>query len=95
MNALDGGSGRDRYAVVFRKPRFGLPMVPTVRRASSTPGDFRCLEAPPPIHLSRLHGRGAHQTAQDSCPLRRGPGAERLARRVGNESGQARTEDSG
>jgi hypothetical protein len=69
---LTAGQGHDRYSVVLRNLPFGLPMVPTVHGASSTPGDFRCLDAPSRIHLARLHRRGAHQTAQDSCPSREG-----------------------
>ena len=61
------------------KPHFGTQMVPTVHRASSTHGDFRCLEAPPPIHLSPLHGRGAHQAAQDSCLPVKGTRRRRVA----------------
>src|ERR1019366_7112455 len=38
-----------------KSPVLGLPMVLTAPRASSTPGDSRCLEAPPPVHLARLH----------------------------------------
>jgi hypothetical protein len=71
-NALDGGPWRDGYSVLPRNLPFGLPMVPTVHRESSTRRGFRCLDAPPRIHLARLHRRGAHQTAQDSCPSREG-----------------------
>jgi hypothetical protein len=71
-NALDGGSGRDRYSLVLRKPRFGLPMVQTVTPGVQYPGDSRCLDAPPQIHPAQLHRRGAHQTAQYSCLAAKG-----------------------
>ena len=62
------GGGRG-VTVIQMSPRgppvLGLPMVPTAHRASSTLGDSRCLEAPPQVHLARLHRRRAYQNAPD------------------------------
>jgi hypothetical protein len=80
-HTLVGGPRRDRYSDVSpRPPVLGLPIVPTAHRASSTLGDSRCLEAPPQVHLSRLHRLGPTRTHR-TMPAR-SPASTSVSRRL-------------
>ena len=67
-----GGRGVTAFQLFPEAPLLGLPIVPTAHRASSTPGDSRCLEATPPVHLARLHRSPAYQNAPDYADYERG-----------------------